>query len=123
MTRMVALLVVMGIAGAHAAALTCELACATPVAASHHAAGCHAHAADAAELRVTTVPALCHHEAIEPGVSELAQQAPKAVVATVAYTVEAATSAPSSESARSPRWLLVESPPPLGWARPAILRI
>ena len=123
MTRMVALLIVLGIVGAQAASLTCDLLCAAPAAAGHSADGCHAQADQAAGLRLTAVPSRCDHGGLGPWLVEVGQQAPRsAIEAVVQSTDGAVTSELSLGSVHSP-WLLLEAPPPLGRARSSILRI
>lgn len=124
MTRMVALLIVLGLASAQAASLTCDLLCAAPAAASHSAGGCHANADGAAGLRLTAVPSRCDHGGLGPWLVEIGQQALRSVIeAAVQSTDGAVTSELSIGSAHSLPWLLLESPPPLGRARSSILRI
>jgi hypothetical protein len=128
MTRMVALLIVLGIAGAQAASLTCDLLCAAPAAASHSADGCHsdadADADEAAGLRLTAVPSRCDHGGLGPWLVDVGQRAPRSVIeAAVQSTDGAVTSELSIGSAHSLLWFLLESPPPLGRARITILRI
>ena len=124
MTRMVALLIVLGIAGAQAASLTCDLLCAAPAAASHSADGCHAHADEAAGLRLTAVPSRCDHGGLGPWLVDVGQLAPRSVIEVIVQRTDGAvTSELSIGSAHSLPWLLVESPPHLGRARSSILRI
>lgn len=125
MTRIVAILTVLGIAGAQAASLTCDLLCApAPTVASHGTGGCHAHADNAAGMRLTSVPSRCDHDGLGPWLVEPGQRAPQSVtLATLPSTDRVVTSDVSIRSAHSLRWLLLESPPPLGGARSTILRI
>ena len=126
MTGALAFLIVLGIAVTQTATLTCDLLCAAPAAtvASHGTGGCHAHADNAAGVRLTAIPSRCDHGALGPWLVETGQRAPHAVtLATLPSTDGVVTTDSSTRSAHSLPWLVLESPPPLGCARSTILRI
>lgn len=124
MTRTLAFLIVLGFAATQTATLACNLLCAVPAAHSLSTGGCHAHSDHAAGVSVTAVPSRCDHEALGPWLTELGQPVPpSATVGRVPTADAAATNAPPSDSIRSPRWVLPESPPSLGSVRSSVLRI